>query len=306
MTDKDITTVLERAFERHAADVEGLCYRMTGSRADAEELTQETFVRLRESPPEDLKSSLRAWLMRVASNLCRDHLTKRNRIEYTGPWLPAPHGELNESGSLANPEIQISLEESASYAFLVALEELKPDQRSVLLLRDVYGLSVRETANTLNLSESNTRVIHHRARKRLSAVEPEPGERDGLDDDEKRQLIDRLTTALFERNEEELRALFAEDVRVLSDGGEYAAATRPIEGRSDVTAFFQGLQQNAPTPDEVAVRRLNGCLALVFNYDDPPPRQAPRVVLLADSLDGSTIDHLYFVMASDKVDHLES
>jgi RNA polymerase sigma-70 factor (ECF subfamily) len=306
MSKKDITSVLERAFERHAADVEGLCYRMTGSRADAEELAQETFVRLRESPPEDLESSLRAWLLRVASNLCRDHLNKRNRIEYTGPWLPAPAGELEETGSLTEPERQVSLKESARYAFLVALEELKPDQRSVLLLRDVYGLSVRETANTLNLSESNTRVIHHRARKRLSAVEPNPGGRALLEDDEKRQLIERLTTALFERNEEELRDLFAEDVRVLSDGGEFAAATRPIEGRSDVTAFLQGLQQNAPAPDEVAVRRLNGCPALVIQYDDPPPRQAPRVVLLADSLDGSTIDHLYFVMASDKVDHLES
>ncbi|HEY9231828.1 MAG TPA: sigma-70 family RNA polymerase sigma factor, partial [Blastocatellia bacterium] len=68
----------------------GLCYRMTGNAADADDLVQETFVRALEHPPRRTDEPLRPWLVRVALNLSRDLLRRRRRRDYTGPWLPSP------------------------------------------------------------------------------------------------------------------------------------------------------------------------------------------------------------------------
>ena len=68
----------------------GLCYRMTGDAYDAEDIVQETFVRAVETSSLDMDQPLRPWLVRVAMNLCRDHLRQRRRRQYDGPWLPSP------------------------------------------------------------------------------------------------------------------------------------------------------------------------------------------------------------------------
>src|SRR6478736_2865651 len=68
----------------------GICYRMTGSSSDADDLVQETFVRALEHPPVDTAAAWRPWLVRVAMNLARDQLRRRKRRDYHGVWLPPP------------------------------------------------------------------------------------------------------------------------------------------------------------------------------------------------------------------------
>src|SRR5262249_19218687 len=77
-------------FRNHGRFLWGLCYRMTGSAADADDLVQETFVRAIERPPRVLDRPWRPWLVRVAMNLARDQLRRRRRRKYPGTWLPAP------------------------------------------------------------------------------------------------------------------------------------------------------------------------------------------------------------------------
>jgi RNA polymerase sigma-70 factor (ECF subfamily) len=155
----------------------GICYRMTGSAADADDLVQETFVRALERPPEDTSQPWRPWLVRVAMNLSRDQLRKRRRRSYPGVWLPTPiDGTLGEeaieaSTSDDSPEARYGLMESASFAFLVAVEALSPSQRAVLILRDVFDYSSRETADMLGKSEEGIRATLHRARKVMAAYE---------------------------------------------------------------------------------------------------------------------------------------
>src|SRR5918998_5205054 len=93
---------LEQIFNENQKFLWGLSYRMTGSGADADDILQETFVRLMQKPPARTDEPLRPWLVRVALNLSRDHLRRRRRQGYTGQWLPAPfETENNEDVSAA-------------------------------------------------------------------------------------------------------------------------------------------------------------------------------------------------------------
>jgi len=76
--------------DQHRQALFGLCYRMLGSAADADDLVQDTFRRALEKPPKDTAAPLRPWLVTVATRLCIDALRKRGRERYFGPWLPSP------------------------------------------------------------------------------------------------------------------------------------------------------------------------------------------------------------------------
>src|SRR5262245_64359890 len=94
-----LATAAADALEPHRRHLWGLCYRMTGNAADADELVQETFIRAMEHPPARTDEPWRPWLVRVAVNLGRDLLRCRKRRPYTGPWLPSPI----ETGDEASP-----------------------------------------------------------------------------------------------------------------------------------------------------------------------------------------------------------
>ena len=68
-----------QTFDEHKRLLWGLCYRMTGSAADADDIVQDTFVRALEKPPADMEAPLRPWLVKVAMNLSRDQLRRRRR-----------------------------------------------------------------------------------------------------------------------------------------------------------------------------------------------------------------------------------
>src|SRR5687768_9212658 len=143
---------LDSSYETHRAAVFGLCYRMLGSAADAEDAVQQTWERALVSPPKDRDAPIRPWLMKVATNLCIDALRKRKREQYFGPWLPSPV-ETDEIPNVdPGPEARYGAIESASMAFLTALEALDPKQRAVVVLRDVLGMTGPEVADALELS----------------------------------------------------------------------------------------------------------------------------------------------------------
>ena len=167
---------LAREYGAHRAFLWGLCYRLTGSAADAEDLVQETFVRALSHPPARTDEPWRPWLVRVALNLGRDLLRRRRRRRYVGPWLPSPIETEDvppsfEPAGDESPAARYDLLESVSFAFLLALEALTPAQRAVLLLRDVFDYSVRETARALGFTEANVKTLHLRARRALAAYD---------------------------------------------------------------------------------------------------------------------------------------
>ena len=111
-------TISAQTFDEHKRFLWGLCYRMTGSAADADDIVQDTFVKVLEKPPADMESSIRPWLVKVAMNLSRDQLRRRRRREYVGPWLPSPvlrNPSLGDKGDMPCRARNLGARSPASY-----------------------------------------------------------------------------------------------------------------------------------------------------------------------------------------------
>ncbi len=286
-----------------------LCYRMTGIAADADDLTQETFLRAIERPPERTDMPWRPWLVRVAMNLARDALRRRRRFAQRQPWLPAPVDTGEESAppayelppeSGSPTEGRYELLESVSFAFLLALEALTPGQRAVLLLRDVFDYTVRETADALGMNEPAVKTAHHRARRAMASYD-----RDRCVPTADRQArtgdaLFRFMSALQSDDVPALEALLADGVRSISEGGEYAAAHNVVAGRQRVLRLMRGLMKHLGGSTSAA-RMVNGLPGVVIDFHRTGPRYAPRAVVRCDIDAAGRITAIHTVLASRKL-----
>ncbi|MDX1649450.1 MAG: sigma-70 family RNA polymerase sigma factor [Myxococcota bacterium] len=274
------------SLEGHRRELFALCYRMTGSAADAEDLEQETVARAVERPPPDTGRPWRPWLVRVATNLARDHLRRRRRRGYAGPWLPEPVETeallpaLHEPAATAG---RYELLESVSFAFLVALEALTPMQRAVLVLCDVLDYAAAEAAEALDSSPGAVRTTLHRARRRMAgydAARPPPSPEVS---DATRALLERFVLSMAAGDVAGMESLLAEDAVALNDGGGvYAAARVPVVGAGKVARFHRKLVRRGQPLTHAELRELNGLPALLGAYPEDParPHLAPRFAVL--------------------------
>jgi RNA polymerase sigma-70 factor (ECF subfamily) len=249
----------------------------------------------------------RNWLLSVAANLARDRLRRRKRAAYVGPWLPDAM-EAAAEPETADPERRYGLRESASFAFLVALEPLTSRQRAVLLLRDVFDLSVEETATILRMGVGAVRVMHHRARAALAGYDEAridgARERAGL----VRAALERLAAAVATGDPLKVEAVLAEHAALHADGaGRFGALRQILRGARNVSRFaIVGQQRGSSVPSHRSFREnVNGFPALVVENRPPPGVDiAPRVVLTCDVDRSGRITTLYVLAAPEKLARL--
>ena len=297
--------------EEHRSFLWALFYRLSGNAADAEDLVQETFLRALERPPARTDIPWRPWLVRVGVNLGRDLLRRRKRRGYEGPWLPSPIETAGGDSPPAfeppapagsSPAARYDVLESVSFAFLLALEALTPAQRAVLILRDVFDYSVRESAEALDMSEANVKTTHLRARRAMAAYErerllptPEVQERT-------RRVLERFLTCLGTGDAAGVESLLAEGVRSVTDsGGEFHAAHVAVLGRDKVARLCLGLVKRVSATASLAFRMLNGLPALVIKGLRPAPGFAPRTTIHIELDRDGRVRRLYGVVASRKL-----
>ncbi|MDO5029456.1 MAG: RNA polymerase sigma factor SigE [Corynebacterium sp.] len=151
--------------QAHADSVYGLAYRLTGNQQDAEDLTQETFMRVFRSLKSYRPGTFEGWLHRITTNLFLDMVRHRQVIRMEA--LPENYDRV--PGTLKTPEQAV--EDSMLDPDLeIALSELQPDYRAVVVLCDVVGLTYEEIANTLGIKMGTVRSRIHRARSSLRAT----------------------------------------------------------------------------------------------------------------------------------------
>ena len=295
----------EALAREHRRYLWGLCYRLTGSAADADDLVQETWLRAIERPPARADEPVRPWLTRVAVNLGIDRLRARRRRAYDGPWLPSPietEGEGAEIGiEPVETEGRYDLLESVSMAFLVALEALTPRQRAIVLLCDVFDWSVKEAAEALGMTETAVKTMHHRARSALSAYEARRTRRTPELVEKTRAALGRFLSALGSADGKTLESILHAEVRHLSDGGgEFFAARVPVVGRDRVGRLMVGLTKRLQDQPRFALRMVNGMPAVVMERE-PGRKIAPRSVVQCEINEDGSIRAIYWVLASKKL-----
>jgi RNA polymerase sigma-70 factor, ECF subfamily len=312
-------------YANHGRFLWSLTYRMTGSAADAEDIVQDTFVRALEHPPSRADGPLRPWLVKVALNRARDVLRARRRRRYVGPWLPSPvptddEPSVKGTNDRLDPNVDAApasyepldkrgqslegrydLVESVSLAFLLALEALTPTQRAVLLLRDVFDYTVKETAEALDLSESNVKTTLHRARTAMAAYNQRRRQPIGSLQQTTRTALVRFLTCLEQHDVVGVEALLAEDVKTTTDGGgEFRAALQTIVGRDKVSRLYLAI---APGGEGVHVelRTINGLPAALVRLDTAPENVARRFIIQVELNTEDRIAHIYVVLSSSKL-----
>jgi RNA polymerase sigma-70 factor (ECF subfamily) len=222
-----VTAVDESAFaaraEPHRRELHVHCYRMLGSFEDAEDMVQETYLRAwRKRASFQGRSTLRAWLYRIATNACLDLLERRPRTPsapgFEISWLqPYPDRLLDvPAPGEDEPDAAVVERETIELAFLVAIQRLPPRARAVLLLRDVLGWSAKETAALLEVSVAAVNSALQRARAALRqhlparrlewAAGSDPSEQE-------RALVRRYVEASERGDAAGLVALMREDAR---------------------------------------------------------------------------------------------
>lgn len=289
----------EDDFREHSAHVWAIAYRVTGSAADADDLVQETFVRAMSAKRAE---ELRPWLARIATNASIDVLRARRRTPYIGPWLPEPIDTGDASGSNTGGA-RYDLLESVSLAFMIALEALSPRARAVLLLRDVFDYSVRQTSTVLTMTETHVKVTHHRARKVMEAYDASRRVPTRELQDKAREALFAMMSALAVGDLSALEALLAEDAQTINDSaGDYTAARVPVIGNKKIALFWTKVRPREI--ESVEMRMLNGLPAVVARAKSPDGRLAPCIALTLTLNSTGRIATLHGIVATAKLARL--
>ncbi len=275
----------------------GIAYRMLGSVAEAEDVVQETLLRVhRTLEAGDQIESPRAFVATITTRLAIDELrsARARRERYVGEWLPEPI--LTDSRD--DPAQHAEIADSLSMAMLVLLETLSPEQRAVLLLRDVFDYGYGEIAEIIGKNEDNVRQLASRARARVDAGRP----RFQSSREQRDELARRFFAAATEGDLAGLEALLADDVVLTGDGGgKVPALGHPVAGRTRVAETLMswmrlGSRVPGASMREVEVNGMPGALLL-----DP----AGRLVGVWElEIGGGEIRGVNSVVNPDKLAHL--
>jgi RNA polymerase sigma-70 factor (ECF subfamily) len=274
-----------------------IAYRMLGSVSEAEDVVQETLLRVHRAleSGEDIASP-RAFVATVTTRLAINELrsARARRERYVGDWLPEP---IITDGR-DDPARHAETADSLSLAMLVLLESLSPEQRAVLLLRDVFDYGYPEIAAIVGKSEDNVRQLAARARRHVEQGRP----RFQSTREQRDQLARRFFAAAEQGDLAGLEALLAHDVALTGDGGgKVPALARALRGRGRVArALIKWTRLVVGRPGvSFRIVEVNGEPGAVF-LDG----RRQLIAVCAVESDGSQVTGINSIVNPDKLTHL--
>jgi RNA polymerase sigma-70 factor (ECF subfamily) len=249
-----------QATELYRRQIKAYCYRMVGSLHEAEDLTQETFLKAwRAFDGFEARGSLKTWLYQIATRVCLDAIRQKKRLRRILPdmelppattmpagqpptdvlWLePYPNAELDDIADDAlGPDAQYEKHETVRLAFVAAIQYLPPRQRAVLLLIDVLGWSPTETATLIGGSVASVNSALQRARATLVRHHPKgPSQHNCEIPRDQSILLDRYVQAWEAKDLDGFVALLKEEAAyVMPPWREWYL------GRGAIHAFFEAV-----------------------------------------------------------------
>jgi RNA polymerase sigma-70 factor (ECF subfamily) len=229
-----------------------IAYRMLGTRADADDVVQDAWLRWHGSDRAQVQSP-EAWLVTIATRLAIDRLRARlsERSTYVGWWLPEPIVELDER----TPESSAELASEVSMAFMWVLERLSPEERAAFLMRQVFEHEYADIADMLGKSEAACRQMVHRAQQRVQQQQP----RFAVPREQHQALLGRFMAAAQNGDRTAMKTLLADDVQLVADGGgKVNSYLRVLHGAGRVAGSFWSLEHQYPQQVMYRQARING------------------------------------------------
>ncbi len=280
-------------FDQHRPRLMGIAYRMLGSRADAEDILQEAYLRWLTTAAGELRSA-EAWLVTVVTRLSIDRLrlAKKERAHYAGEWIPEPW----VTEEAPPPERALELAGDISTAFLMMPERLAPDERAAFLLHEVFEFGYPEIAQMLGRSQDACRQVVHRARARVRQDRP----RFAVSREASVRLLERFIAAARAGDRAQVMALLAEDATLTGDGGGKAPTiSRVLRGARGVSRFYCGITRLFAGRWEHRIAWING-MPGILRYLDGSLESAASFLT-----DGQRILDIYIVRNPDKLRRVE-
>jgi RNA polymerase sigma factor (sigma-70 family) len=252
MTEKGIDKA--SAFEAARARLLALAYRMLGSRAEAEDVVQDVWLKWHLADTREVRTPS-AWLTTIAARLALDRLRhlQLERGARAAGWLPEPW--LDE---LAPSAEELALRSAEmSYGLMLLLERLKPDERAAFVLHEAFDCDYAEIARILERTPAACRQIVHRAKSRLQRAgaplqRPDPAAH--------AQLVERLRAALEAQDRAGLLRLFSDTPEVVSDLP--ARVSEPVAAATDWMEMLTSLGAQASQAELVSIDGAVGVVLL--------------------------------------------
>jgi RNA polymerase sigma-70 factor (TIGR02957 family) len=239
-------------FQRLRPRLHGIAYRMLASTAEAEEVVQDAWLRWHGADGAEIANA-EAWLVSVTTRLAIDRLrsAKVQRAHYVGTWLPEPL--LDQAP--ASPEQLLERADDLSVAFMLLLERLAPEARAAWLLREVFDAEYDEVAAVLGKSEPACRQLVHRAKAQLRDERP----RHAVPPATQLRLLRGFAEAATSGRIGPLKALLAEDVELVGDGGGVVPSFgRPLVGGQRIAQLYFAVHRRHGEDLRYEVATLNG------------------------------------------------
>ena len=277
-------------FAGHRDRLFGIAYRMLGSRADAEDVLQDAWLRWHEQDASQLRST-EAWLTTMVTRLAIDRLraAKAQRAAYFGPWLREPLAEIE----VATPESHAEFASDVSVAFMHLLERLGEEERAAFVLHDVFDCDYDDIAETLGKTPVACRQLVHRARERVTTER----RRFRVDEAARIDMLKRFMAAAESGDFDAIKSMFTPDALMTSDGGGKAIAVfRPLLGAERIARLWWAISRRPEAPGiERRLVRVNGEVGVAFYF-----RGRLHSVATVDT-DGERIHNYYSISNPDKL-----
>jgi RNA polymerase sigma-70 factor (TIGR02960 family) len=289
--------------EPHRRELQVHIYRIVGSVQDAEDLLQETLLAAwRGLEQYEGRASVRAWLYRIATNRCLDALrASRRRPEdqrvnqmpeptrWSEPLWLQPYPDLLIDGipdAAPGPEARYETKEAVTLAFVVGLQHLPPQQRVVLVLRDVLGYRAAEVAEMLETSEASVNSLLSRARAAFASRLPAAGrDRAPLPSSKlERDVVGRFAETVEDGDIDGMVALLTDDAWVTMPPLPHA-----YQGHAAIGAFLRAAEERRGAPLRLVATRANTQPAFGCYLPDPGTGVARAFALFVLTLDGDRI-----------------
>lgn len=288
MADREDIAVFEEARPR----LLGLAYRILGSRADAEDAVQDTFLKWR-SADHDAIANPGAWLMTSCTRRCIDLLraAHRTRVDYVGTWLPEP------MHMLTTDPADESLGASLTTAFLLMLERLTPKERAAYLLHEIFDMDYPDIAKALDMNQAACRQLVSRAKGHVDDAKV----RHVTPVARQEELLAVFQSAISGGDTSALVSMLSDDIALSADGGgKVAAAARVLRGKDEVMGFFQQILRRFWTQYRLTAADINGGRGFIVHKDD----HVEATVAFAFD-DGGKVTGIYIMRNPDKLAHLD-